>query len=366
MITAGPLLDVRFVKNGHGFRVPLLPTSGALLLLLLGCDGREAPSEVAEEPVTSVKLAEVVRGPLEVHVRAAGILAPSREADLSFKAPGLVTRVLVDAGSRVRKGERLALLDASELDAHHQQARDALAQAERDHARFSQLAAQGTMPRAQLESAQTNVALMRSRATVASLASLHAILVAPQDGTIEHKMIEAGEHVQAGQPVFHLVDREHSPTARVEVSDRDILAIKLGDPATVALDALPELSYAAHVSKVAHSASPENGTFAVELTIEDSVARALPSGMTLKIDFARSEAAATSVPATALVNGRGVDAFVWVINGDRARQIPVRVRALRAGRAVIERGLEGIDRIVDTGAMFLHEGTRIAVVEGRT
>jgi membrane fusion protein, multidrug efflux system len=352
-------------------RISHASTTGLLAMLVTlsfvcACRQPEASVAAPEEQVTSVQLSEVLRGPLEVRTRVAGTLAPSHEADLSFKVPGLVTRVLVDVGARVRRGDRLALLDASEFDAQRQQARDTLAQAERDLSRLSQLAAQGTMPRTQLESAQTNVALMRSRATVASLASRHATLVAPRDGTIVRRAVEAGEHVQAGQPVFHLVDRSESPIARIEVSDREMLAIKLGDRATVALDARPEPTYLAHVSEIANSASPGTGMFAVELTIDDPVARALPSGMTLKVELVHSEGDATTVPATALVDGLGDDAFVWVVTGNRARRVPVRVRSLRAGRAVIERGLEGIDRVVDAGAMSLHEGTRIAVVAGRT
>src|SRR5688572_2430182 len=76
----------------------------------VGCSPVQ-PAAAADEPPSNaiaVQLGAVGRGELQRRIRASGTLYLKSEADLSFKVGGVVTRVAVDAGSRVRRGQVLA------------------------------------------------------------------------------------------------------------------------------------------------------------------------------------------------------------------------------------------------------------------
>jgi multidrug efflux pump subunit AcrA (membrane-fusion protein) len=109
-------------------------------------------------------------------------------------------------------------------------------------------------------------------------------------------------------------------------------------------------------------ASPATGTFAVELTVDDASEAALPSGLTVKVEIAHQESDCVRVPVSALVDGRGHDAVVYALAGDRARRVPVVVRRLLGDDALLASSLPGIDSVVSTGASLLSDGALVRAV----
>jgi len=95
-----------------------------------------APGAVAAEPAVAVRLADVTRGPVARPVRGTGVLRLKSEVDLSFKVGGVVAAVLVEEGATVKKGQLLARLDPTEVDAALRQAKDGQAKASSRPARL--------------------------------------------------------------------------------------------------------------------------------------------------------------------------------------------------------------------------------------
>ncbi|HEY6879650.1 MAG TPA: efflux RND transporter periplasmic adaptor subunit [Polyangiales bacterium] len=334
------------------------------VLALAGCNAEaaRASDHVASTGGIPVRLAQVERGDLLRPLHGSGTLGARHELDLSFKVGGVVSKVFVEAGARVRKGQLLAAVDPTEFEAQLSSARQTLAKAERDAARVTSLHANGTIPLVEAQNADTGLQLARAALESASFNVAHARLVAPEDGVIDRRAISAGEVAAPGRAVFHLSTTGGGPVARVSLSDRDVLAVKLGDRADITLDARPESSLAAHVTQVANSATPGVGTFTVELTIDDAAARTLPSGLTIKARIAHEEREAVRVPIAALVEGRGREASVYVVDGQRASRIPVRVRSIVADHALLVGDDARLASVVVSGASMLHDGAAVRVV----
>lgn len=98
-----------------------------------------AEATVGSTPARPVRLSTVKRGDIERPLRASGLVRSRQEADLSFKVGGIVTTVLVDDGARVKKGQVIARVDPTEYSAGTEQARQGLAQAEKELARTREL-----------------------------------------------------------------------------------------------------------------------------------------------------------------------------------------------------------------------------------
>jgi membrane fusion protein, multidrug efflux system len=338
---------------------------GLLAFALFGCQVAE-PVSAADRPAASaiaVRLHKVDRAALARPIHAAGTLQLKSESDLSFKLPGVVTRVAVDAGSRVRKGQLLAAIDPTEADAASSQSAETLAKAERDLQRVHGLFASGALGQVELQNAETSVVMARANAATAQFNQRHVSLVAPDDGVVERRSVEVGEMVAPGRVLFHLRGLSRGMVVRTNVSDRDLLDLHHGDLARVSLDARPNAVLSAHVTQIASSASPGTGTFEVELLLDDPPAAQLPSGLTAKIEIARNEQALANVPLAALVDGQGDSAAVYVVEGDRAKRVPVRVSFLLDDRVALASGLDQVDSVIDLGAAQLSDGARVRVVQ---
>ena len=94
-----------------------------------------------------------------------------------------------------------------------------------------------------------------ARRSDATLNLAHTLVTAPMDGTLSDVNLEAGEYVQAGDPVFALVASGH-PWIEVNLKEVDLTHVALGQPATVVVDAYPDVTWRAEVASI----SPATGS----------------------------------------------------------------------------------------------------------
>ena len=338
----------------HRFRVKLLV--GPTVVALVGaaefvCRAHAAaaipPPAIPVEH--AVHIAAPVHEPLVHPIRGTGTTRAREEVDLSFLVGGEVTWVGVDVGSRVKRGQVLAQLDTTAIAAAAARAQAGSEKAARDLDRARALEQSGSIPAASLEDVRTGDSIATATAREAAFALRHGIVVAPDDGVVDARMVDPGEGVTAGAPAFRLSARTPGVVTRVELSDRDVLGLPVGRSANVRLDAMPDRVFAGHVSRVATAASPEAGTFAVDVQIDDAGADALPKGLTAKVEIDRVAHPGAIVPVAALVPGDGDGAFVVAVDGGHARKTAVHVLFFEGSEAALADGLEGVAAVA-TGA----------------
>jgi multidrug efflux system membrane fusion protein len=336
----------------------------ALVAACAGCQPRVAVRAEDEKiQHIAVRVAPVERGAIRIPVRAFGTLGAHREVALGFKVGGIVSRVLVEEGQRVHKGQLLAVLDTTEMDAHLDKAHGELEQSRREFARRTALYEDQSTPLALVQDAETAVAVANANKAALEFNRQCATLIAPSAGVVALRGVDVGEIVMPGSVAFILNANGAGPTVKVALIDRDLLSVKLGARARVSLDADPEHPLSARVSQIARVASPLTGTFQVELTVEGSDVARLPSGLSARVEIERAQpSAGTSVPVSALVEANGLQAAVYVLDGSRARRVPVTLRTLTGDRAVLSGLPPEIAEVVDSGASFLHDGALVSVV----
>ncbi len=326
-------------------------------------DGHAAAPSGGADAAIPVRTAAVGRGPVQRPVHAAGTVAAKDEWELAFKVGGLVGGMNVQQGDRIRKGQILATLDSTEVAAAVRQARERFAKARRDGERARFLRASGSIARVAAEDAETAAAVSAAALESAEFDLRNATLVAPDDGWVDRRLAEPGEVVAAGHAVLHVSGVGRGFVVRVNVPGRDVLGLAPGDAAAVTLDAWPAEPIPARITEIARSAARGTGTYQVELLLDRGRApRGLLAGLTGKVDIERTVHAAVSVPLSALLEGDGASGAVFVVDGERARRVQVRVAFLQGGLAVLAAGLDGIDRVVTDGATRLADGARVHLV----
>lgn len=342
----------------------LLAAAGAALLSILsGCGNPAHAAPAAEDALVPVRTVPVQAGPVERPIRAAGLVATKDQWDLSFKVGGVLASLDVREGQRVRRGQVLARLDPTELAAGLRQAREGLEKARRDAARAARLVAAEVAPRVAAEDARTAEAMAEAQLAAAEFNLRHATLLAPDDGWVDQRLAEPGEVVAPGRPVVHLSGQGRGLVVRVPLADRDALGLRPGARAEVTLDVAPQRPLAGRVGEMARSAGRGTGTFQIEIALDPAPGLQLLSGLTAKVEIARTVPAAGAVPLGAVVDGDGDRGAVFTVEGGVARRVPVRIAFLQGDRAVLAEGVQGGDRVVSEGAPRLAEGTRVKVVQ---
>lgn len=318
----------------------------------------------ADEGVVPVKLTPVTSVVRAEPVVASGLVSSAEEARLSFKVGGIINRMFIDEGQPVRKGQLLATLDLTEIDAQVSQAQLANEKAGRDLGRIKSLYADTAATLEQLQNATTGQSASKQALTIAQFNRNYAQIRASVDGTVTRKVTNAGEYVAAGASVYLISgNRRADWVVRVGVSDKDWARLQPGNRATVRLDAYPDQTFNGTISELAQAADPVNKLYEVEVSISPGTAKFAP-GLFANVTLtpARSRAYAV-VPVEAIVEGNGKDGFVYVVANDRkkVKKIPVQIGYIDGSNVLLTNGLSGVKQVVTAGSAFLTEESMVVV-----
>lgn len=334
---------------------------------LSACSG--APNENAERNAgTPVRAALATLGPASPLIEANGLVGATEEMRLSFKTGGIIRRIPVQEGSRVRRGDLLAELELTEVNAQVEQARQATEKAERDLDRGERLHADQVISLEALQNLRTQAAVARAARDAARFNLGYSSIRAPSDGVVLRTLFEERELVPPGQPVVILGSSARGHVVRLSLADRDIVQLRLGDPARVTLDAYPGRELKGVVSEVSSAADPRTGLFPAELRLDPAADLMLASGLVAKVRIEPATARRsqlTHVPIAAVVEGDRDRANVYVVEGAVARKREIVVSFIEGEQVALTRGLKSGERVVTEGALYLQDGERIRIVTER-
>ncbi len=336
----------------------------AVVLLLTSC-GKKAPEATNENTeAVPVKLTAAEQVQVSDAVAGSGFISSESEARLSFKTGGVIQKIFVDEGDLVRKGQLLATLNLTEINAVVTQAKEGLDKAERDAKRASNLYRDTVATLEQYQNAQTGLNVARQNYEVASFNKNYSEIRAAADGVVVRKLMNEGEIIGAGMPVFFVnATGTNDWRIKVGVADRDWARLSEGDKATVEFDAFPEEQYTATVSRLSQGADPRNSLYEVELKLP-KINHPLATGLFAKVNIKPGKLRSyVSVPVDAVVEGNGKDAFVFSPEGNKAKKIPVRIAYIDKDRTYLLSGLEAGTKVITDGSAYLTEGTELKIVQ---
>ncbi|MBI5600226.1 MAG: efflux RND transporter periplasmic adaptor subunit [Gemmatimonadetes bacterium] len=359
-------------------------------------EGRDTPPET----ITPVQMADVVLAGQAAAVTASGTLGAKDEVTLSFKIGGIVGKVLVDDGARVKRGRVLAALDQREIDAMLAKARAGAEKARRDAQRVERLYKDSVATLAQWQDVQTARDAAEADLRAARVNHEYSTITAPTDGVVLMRIASAGQMVGAGTPVIQFASNARGSVLRAGVPDRDAVRLAVGDRAEVTFEAVPGKVFTGKVTQVGAAADPRTGVYVVEIALAG--VQALPSGLVGRAVIEPRDAGAArararkpmadaraigasgakdasgaanlagtqdltdgavyAIPAEALVEGDKDRGSVYTVDktGTRARRVTVALVGL-AGDKVLVRGLDGVPRVVRSGSTWLSDSARVEI-----
>jgi len=343
-------------------RTPLFMSSVVVAALLAGCGSNEAPPAPKATPV---RVENATSGPAVPPIDTNGIVVTKSEMRLSFKLGGVVRRLHVQAGEKVKQGQRLAEIELTEVNAQVEQARQLVEKARRDLARGENLYADQVISLEQLQDLRTQASVAEAQFKSAQFNLGHSVITAPRDGVVLRTLVEERELVPAGTPVLVFGESDRGFVVRAALADREIVNVKLGDKGEIRMDAFPGQPMPGTIVEVASAADPRSGMFPVEVQFDSPPPR-LVSGLVARLRLTPTSDAQplTYVPMAALVEGDGDRASVFVIDDGKAVKRSVQVAFITADSIALESGLRSGETVITDGALFLEDGESVEVAEG--
>lgn len=346
------------------FLTLLIPVVLGTLLLTCGKQQKETAPIVIDESAVAVQLAPVQTIDYSLPVISSGLISTETESKLSFKINGIITKIYVKEGEAVSKGQLLASLDLTEIDAQVSQAKNNLDKTQRDLERGKRLMKDSAATLEQIQNLQTAFQVAEESYHIASFNRQFSTIRANTSGKVIKKFANEGELVGAGTPVLMVnAASQNEWIVKIGLPDVDWVRVKKGDKAKITTDAYPNEPLDGELNVINEGADAYNGLYQAEVRIHPGNKK-LASGLFAKVEIIpSSKKKLQSVPIESIVEGQGKNAFVFVVNDDKksVRRLSIVVAYLENKTAFISSGLDSINEVIAAGSAFLTENSSVKI-----
>lgn len=191
------------------------------------------------------------------------------------------------------------------------------------------------------------------------------IIRAPISGFITKKHVEVGQWIQRGGKVADIINID-TVLVRTGIQEKDISNIKVGDLATITVDAYQGQTFKGKVRDIIPQADIASRSFPVKIEVENPRFQ-LKAGMFARVTlFYGTKKPAIMVPKDAL-NQLGLRAHVFVVHQGNARLVPVKTgRTVKSYIEIIEGRLAKGARVIVRGNETLRDRSKVIVRAIRT
>ena len=337
----------------------------ALSGFIVACQVNVTPEvAIADTTEIPVKLKGAVQQRMSDPVVASGFISSETEARLSFKTGGVIQRIYVKEGQSVSKGQLLARLNLTEMNGIVEQAHEGLEKARRDYDRALHLYKDTVATLEQFQNAATGLNVAKQQYEIARFNQSYSEIRAGSKGKIVKKLMNEGEIVGPGTPVFFMnAAGTNDWLVKVGIADKDWTRLKIGDAANVKIDAFPDEKFAGFVSQLSQAPDPMSGLYQAEIKLEGND-KALAAGLFAKAEMKPDTGAGyTSIPVDAVVEGSGSEAFVFTVNGGKAHKQAVKVAFIKDGQVMLASGLDTGAMVITDGSAYLTDGAVVKVMK---
>ncbi len=371
----------------------------------------------------SVDTAPASRQTIVTSVTLDGQIAPLDQSSLAFQQSGTITKINANIGDMVRKGELLATIDSSTLQAQLAQAQAQAAQAVRIGARrrggvsgadadqcsdaanragragkrrlvYTQnqkLFRQGYVSQTQLQQSQANfvqaqqaydnaqvglrnnvVSLQNVRSQQASAQAAAAqvrllsteisqtYLYAPYDAVVANRLLDPGAYASPSQPVLQ-VARVNTVWINVNVPDEDLPYVRPGSVVSFTSSSLPGHTFTAPIETV--NAVPTAGTLSYLARLQlHNPGYALRGGMLVTVQVTKQRATDAIVVPKSAIAQTPTGNVVYIVSNGKAQAVPVRVgvETDTLAQVISPRIVAGVP-VITTRPDALKDGSLVAV-----
>ena len=310
-------------------------------------------------PATIVSVEPLMDQPFNHYIEVQGRIDGNENIGVSPRTAGVVTKVIVNEGETVKKGQELAELDADVLKRNLSDLQSQLSYVtdlyEKQKALWDQKIGsevQYLTAKNNKESIENKIASLKDQISMSSITS-------PIDGTVEDIPIKVGQLAQIGVPAFRVINFA-KVKAVADVGEAYSSKIKTGDQVKIYLpDFNVELQQ--NVTFASKFINPTNRTFTVEVELPPSTSMVYRANMIAVIrikDYSNPSTMAISQNFIQSSKDEGYYVFLAKEENNKkiARKTFVKTGVTYNGLTEILSGLKEGDKLITAGYKDLYDG----------
>ncbi len=332
----------------------------SLSFVAVGCGSskEEAKKEtVVEVRSPQVKLTQVNAQDVAQLAEFTGSIDPFLMNNISSQMGLRISKIYVEVGDKVRKGQLLVKMDNNQ----YKQAYVQLANLEVDYNRMKELYEAGGISKQQLDQLQTQLEV--SRHAVSNLQE-NAELRSPISGVVTARNFDPGDMFMPGGGILTIMQVDRLKVM-ASVPERYYPEVKDGMPVDITLEIYPNEKFPGKVSLVYPAIDAATRTFQVEITVNNPDGRLRP-GMMCKAIMGFGTESHVLVPDIAVLKQSGSsERFLFVV--DPATKVADR-RTVEVGRIVgsnyeIISGVEDGEYVVTAGMQKVLDNDTVTIIK---
>jgi len=318
-----------------------------------------------EQPAVPVAVQTATTGSISSYYRATATLEPQKQAQILARATGVVGTLHAEEGDQVQSGAVLLVIENAEYRFKVDQAEANTANLRSRFHRLEQMRAEELATMEEFEAARSDLASAEAEEGLARLNLSYTSVVAPFGGAVTERLVDPGQNVNIGDPLFVMAD--FTPLlARVHVPSREFNQLQRDQAVELVLDS-DGTRLAGHIKLISPIIDPNSGTIKITVEVAEYPAGTRPGDFAQVQIVTERREGAVLVPRGAVLTDKGEQVVYTVIrddDGPAAERRVVTVGFTNDEHTQVLSGLAADEPVVTKGQRSLKHGMKLKILEG--
>jgi membrane fusion protein (multidrug efflux system) len=316
-----------------------------------------------DRAVVPVKITTLQKTRIARTIDYTATILPYEEVNMAPSTPGRIEKIYVEVGDKVTKGEKLFLMDRTQL----YQQKVQLSNLSKDLSRLDTLLTTGSVKQQQYDQLKVQYDVMK---TNVDFMEANTLLPAPFNGVVTGKYFEDGEMytgtptTQTGRSAVVTVMQVNPLKVEVALSEQYYPLIKKGMKAIITADVYDGETFVATVNKKYPTINSATRSFITELELPNRNDLLKP-GMFVRVSMDLGEVETFVVPANTVLVQEGTNVrYLFTARDNTAKRVEVNIgKRFDDNVEIISDSLKAGDRLISEGQARLLSGDQIEVVK---
>jgi membrane fusion protein (multidrug efflux system) len=349
----------------------------AALLVLAACGnangdnaGKNGDEDKGGAAAVPVEVAATQRAEMAAVYTGTAPVEAERKAFVMPKVKGEIRSVLADEGQRVREGQVLARLDGDQLRLEVALAAATMRKLERDYQRNTELQDKGLISAVSIDNLKYELEAAKASWELARLQLSYTDIRSPISGTVTQRLdvvkvgntvTPVGGVIESADSSLFVVEDLDSLILRVNVPERELAKLSVGQLAELSFDAVPGRSFAGQIALISPYVDAATATFGVRIRVTETGGLLRP-GMFARVAIVyERKLDALQIPRTALLDGDGPPK-VFVVHDGKASERAVSLGLSNGAMIEVVEGLKDGEQVVVVGQGAVKPGAAVRIV----
>jgi membrane fusion protein (multidrug efflux system) len=317
-----------------------------------------------EKPPVNVVTLTLSPTTITDRINLPGVVEPWTRLSLMAKLNGSITKVLVQEGDHVKKGDIIALIEDDDFRIALERAEATYDLAKSEYARDKSIHAKGVIPTATLDINRNNLQTAKSDYENAKLLFSRTSVTSPMDGIIRRMDAKVGLQLSIGDPIAEILAIDRMK-AVVGIPESDVTAVRELENVDLTVQALGDRIITGKKHFLSPSPDSAARLYNLELEIDNSGGEVL-AGMFIRADIVKKQIDETlAVPFYSVIS-RNEEQYVFIEEEGVAKKRKVKLGIMEKWMVQITAGLNPGDSLLIEGHRDVEDSQNVKIIKTLT